>query len=192
MSAEESLYFIALVPSEPLRSRAWALKEHMRDVYGSKASLNSPPHITLHMPFKLKQSRERAVLEGLQDLAEGYHTFEIELNGFGAFPPRVIFLDIAPNNTLGRLFNDVQDSMHRGFNIENPEYRKRSFHPHMTLASRDLSKSAFEEAWSVYKEEDFHDGWQVQGITLLKHKGGQWEELALAHFANAVLEEEEI
>lgn len=191
MQADEKLYFVALIPSEPLRSQAWALKVHMRDVYDSKASLNSPPHITLHMPFKLRQNRERAVLESLQELAEGYNTFEVEIDGFGAFPPRVLFLDVVSNDMLSRLQSDVQECLHRSFNVENPEYKNRSFHPHMTLASRDLSKSAFEEAWSVYKEKEFKGQWQVQGITLLKHDGRNWQELSLAPFADADPEEDE-
>ena len=132
MAAEVNLYFIALIPSEPLRSEAWALKEQMRDTYGSKASLNSPAHITLHMPFELKQNRERAVIEGLQELAEGYNSFPVEVDGYGAFPPRVIFLHITPSEKLSRLQSDVHESMKRGFNIFNADY-KRSL---STLTSR--------------------------------------------------------
>ncbi len=190
MPAEEHLYFIALVPSEPLRSEAWALKERMRDVYGSKASLNSPPHITLHMPFELKQNREKAVLEGLQELAEGYNSFSITVQGFGAFPPRVLFLNIAHNDILNRLQADVQESMKRGFNLPNKDYKKKPFHPHMTLAFRDLSKGAFEEAWAEYKEKEFEANWWAQGVSLLKHTGGRWDEVALAPFANAEPEED--
>ena len=190
MPAEESLYFIALIPTEPIRSEAWALKEHMRDTYGSKASLNSPAHITLHMPFEMKQSRERAVVEALQELAEGYNSFPIEIDGFGAFPPKVLFLHVVPNDILSRLQSDVHQSMKRGFNIFNADYKKKPFHPHITLAFRDLKKSTFEEAWSVYKEKEFRASWQAQDITLLKHDGNQWQELYQASFANAVYAEE--
>lgn len=191
MPVEENLYFISLIPTEPLRSEAWSLKEHMRDVYGSKAALNSPAHITLHMPFELKQNRERAVVEALQELAEGYNSFQVEVDGFGAFPPRVLFLHIVPNDMLSRLQSDVHESMKRGFNIFNADYKKRPFHPHMTLAFRDLKKSAFEEAWFTLKEKEFKAGWLAPGITLLKHDGRQWQELALAPFADADLIEEE-
>lgn len=191
MVAEENLYFIALIPTEPLRSEIWALKEHMRDEYGSKASLNSPAHITLHMPFELKQNREKAVLEALQELAEGYNAFSITVEGFGAFPPRVLYLNIAHNDILNRLQADVQESMMRGFHIPNTEYKKKAFHPHITLAFRDLKKSAFEDAWKVYKGKEFKAGWIAQGLTLLKHADHLWHEVAMAHFANADLEEEE-
>jgi hypothetical protein len=45
------LYFIAHVPEEPVFADLMALKTAVRDLYGSKAALRSPPHITLHMPF---------------------------------------------------------------------------------------------------------------------------------------------
>ncbi len=34
------------------------LKEEMAERFQSKASLNSPPHITLHMPFKFPERKE--------------------------------------------------------------------------------------------------------------------------------------
>ncbi|WP_224999944.1 RNA 2',3'-cyclic phosphodiesterase [Cesiribacter sp. SM1] len=192
MPVQENLYFIALVPAEPLRSEAWALKEHMRDTYGSKASLNSPAHITLHMPFELKQNREKAVIASLQELAEGYKSFNIDIDGYGAFPPRVLFLHVVPNATLSRLQSDVHELMKRGFNVFNADYKKKPFHPHITLAFRDLKKERFKEAWEEYREKEFKADWQVQGLTLLRHDGRQWQELAQAIFANvAGVDEEE-
>ena len=163
----------------------------MRDTYGSKASLNSPAHITLHMPFELKENREKAVIEALNELAEGYNSFPIEIDGFGAFPPRVLFLHVVPNDMLSRLQSDVHECMKRGFNVFNADYKKRPFHPHVTLAFRDLKKSAFQEAWSVLKDKGFKASWLAHGITLLKHDGRKWQELALATFADANSEEEE-
>ncbi|MEO0331724.1 MAG: 2'-5' RNA ligase family protein, partial [Bacteroidota bacterium] len=86
-----SLYFIALLPPKPFRQLAWKWKEYFRDHYQSKASLNSPPHITLHMPFKLQPEEEPELINTLQSVAENVSPFTVELEGFGAFPPRVIF-----------------------------------------------------------------------------------------------------
>ncbi|EMR02609.1 2'-5' RNA ligase family protein [Cesiribacter andamanensis] len=185
MQAQENLYFIALVPPEPLCSQIWALKEEMRDKWSSQASLNSPPHITLHMPFTLKENREKAVVQGLQELAEGYKPFSVELDGYGAFPPRVIYLHVTPSDALKRLQSDVGDLMKRGFHIFGEEAGSRPFRPHLTLASRDLKKEAFEKAWQELREKEFSGRWMAQGITLLRHTGQRWEELSLAEFADA-------
>jgi 2'-5' RNA ligase len=185
MPAAEHLYFIALVPTEPLRSQLWELKEEMRDKWGSKASLNSPAHITLHMPFELKENRERAVIEGLRELADGYKAFDVELDGYGAFPPKVIHLHVATNDALKRLQADVHSMMKRGFNVFNATHREGPFKPHITLAFRDLKKAVFEEAWSQLKEKEFSARWLADGITLLRHDGKLWQELALAEFTGA-------
>ena len=48
----DKLYFIAIVPPSPIYEEAFEQKVYFKTKYNSKASLNSPPHITLHMPFK--------------------------------------------------------------------------------------------------------------------------------------------
>jgi len=52
MTEKYGRYFIAIIPAEPWYSEALQLKKEVRDVYESKGALRSPPHITLHMPFR--------------------------------------------------------------------------------------------------------------------------------------------
>lgn len=59
-SMSDALYFIALVLPSPLYEEVTRLKEYFRDRYNSKAALRSPPHITLHMPFKWKENVNRS------------------------------------------------------------------------------------------------------------------------------------
>ena len=176
MAQQKALYFIALVPPEPFRQEAYALKEHFRDHYGSEASLNSPPHITLYPPFRL-QKTEEDLIAGLQQRAQLIPPFEVRLNGFDAFPPRVIFIDVEPSVPLGRLQQEVA-TLVQGFAEKEKNARaERRFHPHITVAFRDLSKSAFKEAWAEYKEKSLRYQWQVQNLTLLRHNGRFWDEL---------------
>ncbi len=93
-TAPDALYFIALVLPPPLDEEVTRLKEHFRDHYNSKAALRSPPHITLHMPFKWKEKREQELISALQKFCTGRKSFEVELKNFGCFPPRVIFIDV--------------------------------------------------------------------------------------------------
>ena len=53
-----ALYFIAIIPPSPIFEQASELKNHFMQQYQSKAALNSPPHITLHMPFEWKEKKE--------------------------------------------------------------------------------------------------------------------------------------
>jgi 2'-5' RNA ligase len=58
-SKDFQLYFIALIPPEPFFSEVLGLKNEVKDRFNSKAALNSPPHVTLHMPFRFKERNDQ-------------------------------------------------------------------------------------------------------------------------------------
>lgn len=170
-----SLYFMALIPPEPFLGHAGKWKEYFRDQYQSKASLNSPPHITLHMPFKLKPKREVALAEKLQQVAGTFSPFQVALEGFGAFPPRVIFIDVQKSSEIDKLQLTIKRQMKIEFQVFNADYRERPFHPHLTLAFRDLKKDKFQEAWSEFQHKEVRYSWLASHFTLLKHDGHRWQ-----------------
>lgn len=174
---KRKLYFIAIIPPAPFFDTALALKHYFRDRYGSKASLNSPPHITLHMPFQWNEDKEPKLLERLSLFSEGNMSLHLEFNNFGCFPPRVIFIDLKKSQDL----ENYQQQLHRfcktELNLFNANYKAKPFHPHLTLAFRDLKKAAFYEAWLEFKEKDFEGEFSSKGFTLLKHNGKQWNVL---------------
>lgn len=169
-------YFIALVPPEPFRDRAWKLKEHFRDKFNSKASLNSPPHITLVPPFKLI-GEEEELMEALKKKAAAFRPFEVCLENYGAFPPRVIFIDVLAQPKMNELQEELDKLI---FEFAEPDPKKpkgRPFHPHMTLAFRDLQKEQFKKAWQEFNERELSYCWEAEHFTLLRHNGKRWEEL---------------
>lgn len=176
MPQQKALYFIALVPPEPFRQEAYLLKEHFRDRYGSKASLNSPPHITLYPPFKLQKAEEK-LIAALQQLGQLFSPFEVRLSGFNAFSPRVIFIDVEPSVAMHQLQQELLALVPGFSEKEKKPQAEREFHPHMTVAFRDLSRSAFKEAWAEYKGKPLQYQWQVKDFTLLRHNGRYWDEL---------------
>ncbi len=151
-----------------------ALKKYFRDNYNSKASLNSPPHITLHMPFKLKAKKEDYLLKTLEEFALGQKPFSIQLNNFGAFPPRVIFIDVKTNSQLETLQRDLHKTCRQKLNLHNANYKEQAFHPHITLAFRDLRKAKFVEAWEEFAERKFKGNFTAHHLSLLKHNGKDW------------------
>ena len=56
-----------------------------------------------------------------------------------------------------------------------PEELKSKFHPHMTIATRDLTGEAFHKAWPQYKKREFQAKFHVHSIFLLKHNGKTWD-----------------
>lgn len=176
------LYFIAIMPPSPISDEALKIKEHFRDIYHSKGALNSPPHITLHMPFEWKEKKEEKLIDALGLFAKGKEAFTMALNNFSCFEPRVIFIDVTPNEKL----NQLQSTLHRFCKVElnlfNAQYRDLPFHPHLTVAFRDLKKAQFALAWNEFKHKSFHSEFGVDKITLLKHNGKHWLPFRDFHF----------
>lgn len=169
------LYFIAIVPPDPLADQIWNLKEFFQEVYQTKASLNSPAHITIHMPFDWKLAKEEKLVEGLRSFAKGRAGFDVSLNGFGCFAPRVIFINVDENESLRQLHNDLMRFCKVKFNVFNARYKDQAYHPHVTLAFRDLRKPMFHKAWEEFQSKPFSSSFQVKDFTLLKHNGKRWE-----------------
>ncbi len=172
--SEEGLFFIAIVLPTTIETRVAQLKEEVRDKYGSKHALNSPAHITLHMPFKWKMKKLDLLTETLSKMSGGQHDFDIQLMGFSAFPPRVIYIDVVPNEALRSLQKHVVTIARRQLGLDNGDYKNRGFHPHVTIAFRDLKKAKFEEAWNDFKNRAFQVTFSASSLTLLKHDVGRW------------------
>lgn len=175
MKKPRQLYFIAIIPPEPIYSKAAELKAHMAKRYSSKAALNSPPHITLHMPFRWDEEKEEKIFSTLENLTDNRQAFDLSLENFGAFKPRVIYIDLKRQPALEDFHDDLKKVMKISLNIFNADYKDRGFNPHMTLAFRDLKKSAFFEAWKEFESKEFHASFTADKITLLKHNGKNWD-----------------
>lgn len=173
----EAQYFIAIIPPEPVYSQAAQLKQYFKDHYNSKASLNSPPHITLHMPFRWKPSREHLLIESLQKFAASQKAFSVTLQNFSCFEPRVIFIDVLKSEELDNLQKQLKRFCKQQLNLFNADYKEMGFNPHLTLAFRDLKKPEFYKAWEEFKERKFEATVTIWTITLLKHDGKVWKVL---------------
>lgn len=169
-----SKYFIAIIPPEPIAGEIYKIKEHVRDQYQSKGSLNSPTHITLHMPFEWE--KEEKLVSILKEIE--FEPFEIELSDFGCFEPRVIFVNVVENRSLNSLQKKVTSTVRQKLNILNSQYKDLPFHPHVTVAFRDLKKPMFETAWNEFKSRKYSATFKCGRISLLKHDGKFWREFS--------------
>lgn len=171
---DKELYFIALVPEEPVYSEIWHLKEEMRDRFETKAALRSPPHITLHMPFKWSANKEEALFNSMQAAADNTLRFYLSLKDFGAFEPRVIYVNVIDNEQLTALQKDVGKRAAQEWHIyQQPD--SRPFQPHMTIAFRDLKKPKFHEAWQEFSQRKYENEILITSLALLKHNGRTWD-----------------
>ena len=174
MKPGKALYFIAVVPEQPLFDRITKIKNYFAVNYNSRAALRSPPHITLLMPFQWKSAKEDQLLLALKEAVAGFESFDIKLNGFGAFPPRVIYIRVLEQPELVLLKNAVNNTALQKWNLTQV-IDERPFHPHLTVAFRDLRKAQFHEAWQEFETKSFQESFTVRDLVLLKHNGKHWD-----------------
>lgn len=174
MAAEKSLYLIALVPDAALRARIRSLKEEMKQRFGASHALKSPAHITLQMPFRRPVSLEPELFQSLESLANRQGAFKLPLKGFDCFPPRVLFVKVQNQEAVKKLHSQLQKVLKEAFGFSERELGFR-FHPHLTIATRDLTEEAFREAWPEFSVRSFEAIFQVKSLFLLKHNGKTWD-----------------
>ena len=170
-------YFVAIIPPSPAYEEAHRLKEYFREKYHSKAALNSPAHITLHMPFLWNEQKEKKLTGKLQEFASKCVPIKLCLDNFSSFPPRVIFMNVTESDAL----EELQMNLHRFFKQEldifNANYLDKPFHPHLTLAFRDLKKAQYHLAWEEFSRKEYKVEFMADKIALLKHNGKSWDVL---------------
>ncbi|MCW3074526.1 MAG: hypothetical protein JWP69_1595 [Flaviaesturariibacter sp.] len=175
------MYFVALVLPEELNQKVLQYKHWMLEHFGCKVGLKSPAHITLVPPFWMAPEKQSVLQNDLDELALSVSPFEISTNGFAAFKPRTIFIQPALTPALAALKRMADNLV-----TSHPEYGAktdmRPFHPHITIATRDLSKGSFSEAWSHFETKKFGESWQTEGISLLRHNKKNWDVVHTSQF----------
>ncbi|MEP4532389.1 MAG: 2'-5' RNA ligase family protein [Cyclobacteriaceae bacterium] len=174
---EQPRYFVALIPPKPFYTEALALKQEVENRFNSKAALRSPPHITLQMPFRYKEQKEAKIFEALSSFGNDFPPFAINQQDFGFFEPRVIFINVERSAELEHMQKELLRHLRKTLNIESSNYKNRGFHPHMTIAFRDLKKEAFYEAREHFSSKELNWNWTATELALLKHNEKLWEVL---------------
>ena len=178
-----NMYFIALVLPEELDQRILQYKKYMHEIYGCTVGLKSPAHITIIPPFWMQEEHETELKMDLDALSSETESFQLQTNNFSSFRPRTIFIELVPNEKL-----QVLKGKSGFFFNGNKSYRirtdSRPFHPHITIATRDLYKKDFHEAWPYFEEKKFVKEWKANGLSLLKHNTKNWDVIYTSPFKN--------
>lgn len=173
-AAPKTRFFIALIPPPDVQTVATQFKEYFRDHYHSQAALRSPPHITLQAPFEWPDNDRDRLIKTLTKFQFQAPAIPIQLSGFGAFPPRVIYLDVKHTPELMSLQPALSHYLASVLEIADPRSRTRPFHPHLTIAFRDLKPAAFRKAWPEFEHKGIEFSFYIPAITLLLHTGKEW------------------
>jgi 2'-5' RNA ligase len=168
------MYYIAIVAPEEINQQVLKWKNYFKDHFDCTVALKSPAHLTLIPPFWMKDDLESDLVNSIKGFSITKHKFEITLKDFAGFNPKVIFVDVVKSEMLHGLhqsFNEFIFQQNK-FPIKKDD---RPFHPHVTLATRDLYKKGFQEAWEIFFNKKYEAFWMVNGISLLRHNKKNWD-----------------
>lgn len=157
-----------MLPNDAVQQEVTAFKQIALTRFASGHALKSPPHITLIPPFLQDQED----FSSLQDFASLLVPFTVRLNGFSRFDQRVIYVDVPIDESLIACQQALAAFCTGQFNIKTDA---RPFHPHMTVAFKDLKSAVFSEAWRYFSGLDYKRNFIANAITLLRHTGERWQ-----------------
>ena len=168
------MYFIAVVAPAEVNTQVLQWKHYMRDHYGCTVALKSPAHLTLIPPFWMNEPLEHELITDVDAFSLQQHPFDIVLKNFDAFKPKVIFVGIEENALLQKLKSSLEEYL---IALQKYPIKKetRPFHPHLTIANRDLRKKDFYPAFEHFSKIDYAEIFSADGIGILKHNGTEWE-----------------
>ena len=171
--ADSDRYFVALVPPPPLRDQIITLQEQIAVRCASRAALRSPPHLTLQPPFVWPSAELTSLEQTLAVAALSHPPLPIQLSGYGAFAPRVIYIQVQPSQALITLQGDLRARFADHLGVTAGP--RRPFVPHLTVAFRDLSPTAFRRVWPDLQVQPWEATFWATALTLLRHDGQGWQ-----------------
>ena len=174
------MYFIAIVLPHELDKKILEYKKWMADKYNCRVGLKSPAHITIISPFWMEEEKEDKLKADVNNISASSQPFLVSTNNFSAFKPRTIFIAVKENQQLKKIKKKADE------NFLSSDYKikieSRPFHPHITIATRDLHKKDFVEAWPHFENKIFIEEFKAAGLSLLKHNGRNWDVVYTAEF----------
>jgi 2'-5' RNA ligase len=175
------MYFVALVAPDEINQPILKWKLWMKEKYQCEVALRSPAHITLIAPFWMKPELETELIRAIAEFSDTETGFFIHLKNFSCFKPTVIFVDVAANEQLISVKNKLTACLlaNGKFPLEKNDL---PFHPHVTIATRDLHKKAFHESWEYFKDRKYAADWKAEGISLLRHNKKNWDVIVTSRF----------
>ena len=155
---------IAILPPEEyalfVRRKEIDLAKRFNTIRG----LLQPPHITIKWPF---ETESIAPFEAYcKKLVEEIKPFDIEVNGYGFFEPKAIFLKVVSSKDLVSLHLNILNDLKKQFKIEKNPFEGPNQQFHTTLAYEDLSEEMFHKA-----KEELEKQATVDQATKLIHQG---------------------
>jgi 2'-5' RNA ligase len=178
------IYLIAIVPPQPLYAEIQEIKEYIGEKYKTKEALGRPPHITLIPPFNAPKSVEGEIKKFLNSFGSKQQSFDIQIDGYGEFSHGTLYMKPAESPEI----MSMQKSLIKQFASVYARGKERGpsygFHPHITVAYKDLTRPMFDAAWREFGDKLFRRRFTLKHIDLMKWDRG-WQTISKGMFASA-------
>ena len=171
MAFSKTLYFAALLPSPQIKEEILQLKLEIKEKFNVSHALKLPAHITILPPFWLENDKENDLLKMIEQRVRSQHPFQIELKDFGHFGQRVLYIGLEDPEPVKKVY-DHFSPIRENFLKDSTS---SSIHPHVTIATRDLTREKFKEAWEIFKFRSYSNSFEAKELVLFKHNGKSWD-----------------
>lgn len=170
-----ALYLTAIIPPKELSEQIAEIRKEVSERYNVYAALKPPVHITLYRPLTIDDANEEQLIGLLKPVSYGHEPFMINLLNFDSFNIQTLFIAAVKNPLLSNLQKNIS-AIYSKNKIDPKEIKSNTtFHPHITIAFRDIPPEVFPEIWKEYKNKKFKRSFRVEHFSLLKHDGKQWQ-----------------
>jgi 2'-5' RNA ligase len=166
--------FIALLPPLEIQEYANQVIGELGDRYQTRTS-KSPPHVTLQPPFQWHMQDISKLEQILSEFANHQRAVPMTLSGFGAFVPRVLYINVLTTAELLALQTALMTHLQETLEIIDPKSKGRTFAPHLTVASRNVTRQTFKQAWTELQVRQVEFEFVGDRLTLLVHDGQRWQ-----------------
>lgn len=167
-------FFIALIPPQAIQDYANQVIQELGDRF-QMGTAKAPPHVTLQAPFQWPLSQVEALEGCLQQQSQSFTSVPVQIQGFGVFAPRVLYLNVLKTAELLMLQANLAIALETHLGIVDAKSKTRSFAPHLTVASRNVTRETFKQAWADLKTRSVELEWLSDRLMLLIHDGQRWQ-----------------
>jgi 2'-5' RNA ligase len=169
------LKLIALLPPKEISDMVRAEQLLIAERWGPKHAMRTPPHLTLIPPLAVNANSFNTIKRIATEIAASAQSFPLQLKGFGAFKPRVVFIHPIITSELQSLYRQWRDALEAELPELLDRYPDRPYHPHLTLAHRDVYAEQFTSMWCHYQGQSFDASFDVNSFHILHHGREGWE-----------------
>ena len=169
------LQLIAVLPPDEVSTLVRQQQQHIATLWGPKHALRTPPHITLIPPIAVTETERDVLWKCAERISKKTTSFPLHLDGYSAFKPHVIYIRITESNELNQLYTLWRTELMALMPHVLEKYPDRPYHPHMTLAHRDVTPDQFRKIWAYYAEKEFQASFVVDRFWVLRHTKEGWE-----------------